>query len=227
MAEPMSRELLDLIEAHLNLERQSAADYFAAAIWFAERELTGFAEHLRDEAKQEEQHAAKFADYLISRGQRPVLDTIEPPRQQWTGVEQVIANVFRMEADVTSSVLQLYGTAEGDDDKRTTVFLDPIVDGQRISEHEAAYLLGRVKAPGWWRRLTYASYRRNRKRTIHAVPIRNNLSDPLSISKSSYGSGIIAIPQVDENLVVSPAGRMWVTRSALTHLISPESTSAI
>ena len=145
MAEPMSAEMLDLMEAHLNLERQSAADYFAAAVWFAERELTGFAEHLRDEAKQEEQHAAKFADYLISRGQRPVLDTIEPPRQQWTDVEQVIANVFRMEADVTASVLQLYDTAEKDIDRRTTVFLDPIVDGQRLSEHEAAYLLGRVK----------------------------------------------------------------------------------
>ena len=145
MAEPMSAEMLDLFQAHLNLERQSAAAYFAAAIWFAERELVGFAEHLRDEAKQEQQHAAKFADYLISRGQRPVLDTIEPPRQQWTGVEQVIANVFRMEADVTASVLQLYNTAEKDIDRRTTVFLDPIVDGQRLSEHEAAYLLGRVK----------------------------------------------------------------------------------
>ena len=145
MAEPMSGELLDLMQAHLNLERQSAADYFAAAIWFAERELSGFAEHLRDEAKQEQEHAAKFADYLISRGQRPVLDTVEPPRQQWSDVEQVIANVFRMEADVTASVLQLYGTAEGDNDKRTSVFLDPIVDGQRLSEHEAAYLLGRVK----------------------------------------------------------------------------------
>ena len=145
MAEPMSGEMLDLMQAHLNLERQSAADYFAAAIWFAERELSGFAEHLRDEAKQEQEHAAKFADYLISRGQRPVLDTVEPPRQQWADVEQVIANVFRMEADVTASVLQLYGTAEGDNDKRTSVFLDPIVDGQRLSEHEAAYLLGRVK----------------------------------------------------------------------------------
>ena len=145
MAEPMSAEMLDLFQAHLNLERQSAAAYFAAAIWFAERELVGFAEHLRDEAKQEQQHAAKFADYLISRGQRPVLDTIEPPRQQWTDVEQVIANVFRMEADVTASVLQLYNTAEKDIDRRTTVFLDPIVDGQRLSEHEAAYLLGRVK----------------------------------------------------------------------------------
>merc|ERR1711937_633615 len=145
MAEPMSAEMLDLMEAHLNLERQSAADYFAAAVWFAERELTGFAEHLRDEAKQEQEHAAKFADYLISRGQRPVLDTVEPPRQQWTDVERVIANVFRMEADVTASVLQLYNTAEKDIDRRTTVFLDPVVDGQRLSEHEAAYLLGRVK----------------------------------------------------------------------------------
>ncbi|WP_114991252.1 ferritin [Synechococcus sp. UW179A] len=145
MAEPMSGELLDLMQAHLNLERQSSADYFAAAIWFAERELVGFAEHLRDEAKQEQEHAAKFADYLISRGQRPVLDTVEPPRQQWTDVEQVIANVFRMEADVTASVLQLYGTAEQDIDRRTTVFLDAIVDAQRLSEHEAAYLLGRVK----------------------------------------------------------------------------------
>jgi len=145
MAEPMSAEMLDLMEAHLNLERQSAADYFAAAVWFAERELTGFAEHLRDEAKQEQEHAAKFADYLISRGQRPVLDTIEPPRQQWPDVEQVIANVFRMEADVTASVLQLYSTAEKDIDRRTTVFLDAIVDAQRLSEHEAAYLLGRVK----------------------------------------------------------------------------------
>ena len=145
MAEPMSTEMLDLMEAHLNLERQSAADYFAAAVWFAERELTGFAEHLRDEAKQEQEHAAKFADYLISRGQRPVLDTIEPPRQQWPDVEQVIANVVRMEADVTASVLQLYKTAEEDIDRRTTVFLDAIVDAQRLSEHEAAYLLGRVK----------------------------------------------------------------------------------
>ena len=145
MAEPMSAELIGVLQAHLNMERQSSAAYFAAAVWFAERELVGFAEHLRDEAKQEQEHAAKFADYLISRGQTVELDTIEPPRQQWADVEDVIANVFRMEADVTASVLQLYGTADQDLDRRTSVFLDPIVDDQRLSEHEAAYLLGRVR----------------------------------------------------------------------------------
>lgn len=145
MAEPMSAELLEHMQAHLNMERQSAAAYFATAIWFAERELVGFANYLRDEGNQEQQHAAQFADYLISRGQAVVLDTIEPPRQQWSNTEAVISDVFRMEADVTSSVLQLYKTAERDNDMRTTVFLDPIVEGQRLSEHEAAYLLGRVK----------------------------------------------------------------------------------
>ena len=145
MAETMTQEMVELLQAHLNLERQSSAAYFAAAIWFAERELTGFAEHLRNEGKQEQEHAAKFADYLISRGQTVELDAIEAPRQTWPDPEEVIANVFRMEADVTTSVLLLYSIAERASDQRTTVFLDPVVDDQRVSEHEAAYLLGRVK----------------------------------------------------------------------------------
>ena len=145
MAETMTQEIVEQLQAHLNLERQSSAAYFAAAIWFAERELTGFAEYLRNEGKQEQEHAAKFADYLISRGQTVELDTIEAPRQAWPDPEEVMANVFRMEADVTSSVLLLYSIAERASDQRTTVFLDPVVDDQRVSEHEAAYLLGRVK----------------------------------------------------------------------------------
>ena len=145
MAETMTQEMVDQLQAHLNMERQSSAAYFAADIWFAERELTGFAEYLRNEGKQEQEHAAKFADYLISRGQTVELDTIEAPRQSWPDQEEVMANVFRMEADVTSSVLLLYSIAERASDQRTTVFLDPVVDDQRVSEHEAAYLLGRVK----------------------------------------------------------------------------------
>ena len=145
MAETMTQEMVDQLQAHLNMERQSSAAYFAAAIWFAERELTGFAEYLRNEGKQEQEHAAKFADYLISRGQTVELDTIAAPRQSWPDPEEVMANVFRMEADVTSSVLLLYSIAERASDQRTTVFLDPVVDDQRVSEHEAAYLLGRVK----------------------------------------------------------------------------------
>ena len=87
IAEPMSAEMIDVMQAHLNMERQSSAAYFAASVWFAERELVGFSQHFREEAKQEQDHAAKFADYLISRGQTVVLDTLEPPCQTWADVK--------------------------------------------------------------------------------------------------------------------------------------------
>jgi len=45
------------------------------------------------------------------------------------------------------------------------------------------------------------AHKRNRNRTIHEVPIRNSLSEPLSISKRSYGSGIIALLAGDWNIV--------------------------
>ena len=35
MAETMTQEMVDQLQAHLNMERQSSAAYFAAAIWFA------------------------------------------------------------------------------------------------------------------------------------------------------------------------------------------------
>ena len=78
IAEPMNPELLSLFHQHLNMERQAHTAYFAAAIWFAERELRGFAQFFRDESNNEHQHAAKFSDYLIARGQCVELHAIPP-----------------------------------------------------------------------------------------------------------------------------------------------------
>ena len=49
---------------------------------------------------------------------------------------------------------------------------------------------------------TWQLQRRNRKRTIQVVPIKNSLSGPFSKSKRSYGSGIIAL---------------WIRPSILVH----------
>ena len=56
-----------------------------------------------------------------------------------------MAASFQMEADVTTSLQQLYAMAERSSDLRTTVFLDPIVDAQVDAENEFAHLLGRVR----------------------------------------------------------------------------------
>lgn len=145
VAQPMDVALVEALHQHLTLERQASAAYFAMAIWFAERELRGFSHFFKHEARNEQEHAAKFADYLIARGQSVVLQDLVAPRQSWSSPEEIMAASFLMEADVTTSLQQLYAMAERASDLRTTVFLDPIVDAQIGSENEFAHLLGRVR----------------------------------------------------------------------------------
>ncbi|MFM7287059.1 MAG: ferritin [Cyanobium sp.] len=145
LAQPMDAALVEALQNHLSMERQASAAYFAMAIWFAERELRGFAHFFKHEASSEQEHAATFADYLIARGQTVQLQDLAAPRQEWSTPEQIFAASFQLEADVTASLQQIYAMAERAADLRTTVFLDPIVDAQLAAENEFAHLLGRVR----------------------------------------------------------------------------------
>jgi ferritin len=145
MAQPMDAALLEGLQQHLTMERRASAAYWAMAIWFAERELRGFARYLKAESSNEQSHAGLFADYLLARGQSVQLGDVPRPRQTWSSAEEIFSAVFQMEADVTASLQQLYGMAERAGDVRSTVFLDPIVQSQIEAENEAAHLLGRVR----------------------------------------------------------------------------------
>ena len=145
MAESMDPGLLEGLQAHFNMERQAQATYFAAAIWMAERELKGFSAHFKAEATGELQHSAKVADYLIARGQSPIVQALEAPDQSWGTILDVMSTAFLMESDVTTSLQQLLMASERCGDSRTAVFLEPMVEEQIKAEHEAAHLLGRAK----------------------------------------------------------------------------------
>ena len=145
MAESMDPGLLEGLQAHFNMERQAQAAYFAAAIWMAERELKGFSTHFKAEATGELQHSAKVADYLIARGQSPIVQALEAPDQSWVTILDVMSTAFLMESDVTTSLQQLLMASESCGDSRTAVFLEPMVEEQIKAEHEAAHLLGRTK----------------------------------------------------------------------------------
>ena len=74
-----------------------------------------------------------------------ILKEIPAPIQSGNSIEDLISYSFNMEADLTSSLQQLYSISERISDTRTTVFLDPIVDAQIKSEDEFAHILGKVK----------------------------------------------------------------------------------
>ena len=145
IAQPMDNSLLDNIFEHLTMERYANVQYFSIYLWFQERDLNGFASHFLSESQGEMEHAQKFADYLIARGQSVKLDEIPAPVQTWDSIEELISYSFNMEADLTSSLQQLYSISERISDTRTNVFLDPIIEAQTKSEDEFANILGKVK----------------------------------------------------------------------------------
>ena len=145
IAQPMDSGLLDYFFEHLTMERYANVQYFSNYLWFKERDLDGFASFFLNESQSEMTHAQKFADYLIARGQNVKLKALAEPMQQWDSIENLVSYSFNMEADLTSSLQQLYSVSERISDTRTNVFLDPIVEAQIISEDEFAHLLGKVR----------------------------------------------------------------------------------
>ena len=145
VAQPIDVDLLEALYQHTSRERVSSAQYLSMSLWCLERELRGFSSFFKNESLTEQEHGFNFAKYIIARGQSVVRDEVTKPIQEWKTIEELVTLSFQMEADVTTSVQQLYSMAERSNDTRTNVFLDPVIDEQIKSEDEMAYLLGKVK----------------------------------------------------------------------------------
>ena len=148
VAQQMDSILLDNFYEHLTMERAASVQYFSMYLWFQERDLYGFSSYFLRESKCETEHAKKFADYLIARGQNVKLKDLSEPVQKWDSIENLVSYSFNMEADLTSSIQQLYSISERTSDTRTNVFLDPIIESQIKSEDDFAHILGKVKFAG-------------------------------------------------------------------------------
>ena len=145
VSQEIDSDLFDNILQHLTMERNANVQYFSMSLWFQERDLNGFSSFFLKESKDELEHAYKFSDYLIARGQKVDLHQLDKPIQQWETIEELISYSFNMEADLTISLQQLYSISERTSDIRTNVFLDPVVESQIKSEDEFAHILGKVK----------------------------------------------------------------------------------
>ena len=112
IAQPMDVDLIEALCQHTSLERVSSAQYLAMSLWFLERELRGFSSYFKNESLSEQEHGFNFAKYMIARGQTVELEEVTKPIQEWNTVQELISLSFQMEADVTTSVQQLYSMAE-------------------------------------------------------------------------------------------------------------------
>ena len=107
--------------------------------------LKGFESWFIAQAKEEEQHARKFYDYLIGRGTRVILEDIEKPPQDFSSAVDLFEKTLAHEKKVTQLIHDLVDMAQEENGKETEKFLQWFVKEQVEEEATPSRILQNIK----------------------------------------------------------------------------------
>ncbi len=144
----LKENVLKALNSQLNAELYSSYLYLSMEAYFESIDLSGFANWMRAQAQEELAHAMKFYDYIVRRGERVTLDTIEKPQIEWDSPLAVFEHVYAHEQKVTGLINDLVDLAASESDHATSNFLQWFVAEQVEEEESASGVLQRVKLTG-------------------------------------------------------------------------------
>jgi ferritin len=144
----ISEKLQTALNEQINAEYFSSYLYLSMSAWFEAQDLPGFANWMRVQAKEEDFHVQKFFDYVVERGGRVVLETIDKPQTEWKSALEVFEEALAHEQHITSRIHDLVELAVEHKDRATQSFLQWFVDEQVEEEASAEAVLKSIKLGG-------------------------------------------------------------------------------
>ena len=145
----MLSEKLELeFNKQINHELFSAYLYLSMSAYFDGKNLKGFSNWMRIQFDEEQAHAMKMYDYVLSRGGKVILETIEKPANDWESFIAVFEEVFAHEKGVTAKINNLVNIALEDKDHASSSFLQWFVDEQVEEEATVEEILLNLKFIG-------------------------------------------------------------------------------
>lgn len=144
----LNEKVSDAFNSQLNAELYSAYLYLSMEAYFESIDLSGFAKWMRAQAQEELMHAMKFYDYIVLRGGRVSLSSIDKPQFEWDSALVVFEHVFAHEQKVTGLINNLVDLSIKESDHASTNFLQWYVAEQVEEEETASGVLQRIKLAG-------------------------------------------------------------------------------
>lgn len=144
----LSKNLEKALNAQVNAEFWSAYFYLSMSMHFADTGLSGFASWFRAQAKEEEEHALKIADYIIARGNKVNLQPIANVALSWESPLAAFEDTLKHEQEVTQMIHQLVALADEEKDYATRSMLLWFVDEQVEEEDTARSYVDALKCIG-------------------------------------------------------------------------------
>ena len=141
----IGKSMQDAINEQINKEFFSAYLYLSMAAYFEDKNLMGFGHWMRLQADEEREHAMKLYDFVLDRGGRVQLKTIDGPATEWKSNLEVAEQVAEHEGKVTASIHDLYELALKEKDYAAQVMLQWFITEQVEEEKNAAEIVADLK----------------------------------------------------------------------------------
>ncbi|MGH2819549.1 MAG: ferritin [Actinomycetota bacterium] len=120
----LARKVQEAMNAQLAVELESGYAYLAMSAYCESESLPGFAAWLREQSKEEVDHAMRFFDFINDRDGQVSLRKLPEPRQKFSSVLDVFEKALDNERDVTRSISDLYSFVESEKDYAAQAWLD-------------------------------------------------------------------------------------------------------
>lgn len=144
----MDQRVAELLNEQINKEFYSAYLYLDMANFYKEKGLDGYANWYEIQAKEEQDHAMLFYQYLHNNNQKVTLEAIAKPDQTYSELMDPLKAALAHEEYVTSLINNIYGEAQKVNDFRTVQFLDWFVKEQGEEETNATDLIKKMELFG-------------------------------------------------------------------------------
>ncbi len=144
----LSKKLETAINKQINAEYWSAYLYLSMSNHFAAEGLQGMANWFKIQFKEEQDHALKFINYVISKGNRVELLPIEKVETKWDSILAAFKDTLAHEKVVTSRIHELVALAREEKDYATENMLQWFVNEQVEEEETAQGIIDALKLIG-------------------------------------------------------------------------------
>ena len=144
----VSKNLETAINKQINAEFWSAYLYLSMSAHFSNKGLTGFANWFRVQFQEEQEHASKLMNYLITKGNKVELQPIDKVETSWDSLLTAFQDTLEHEKVVTKLINNLVKIAREENDYATENILQWFVNEQVEEEETAQGMVDSLKLIG-------------------------------------------------------------------------------
>jgi ferritin len=141
-------KLAALLTEQITDEFQSHNNYLAMSAFFERGAFKGFAHWMKLQAQEENAHAYRIFDYLVSRGVDVIIEGLKAPKTQFKSPADVFETALGNEYKTTANIHKIYDAALKEKDFPTLEMLNWFLKEQVEEEEQSNEILDRIKLAG-------------------------------------------------------------------------------